>query len=204
MYQEFPPEDEYVSGPEPVAAQQLPLFMGTPEDETEESAPPCSPPRPGRSTGPRTDEGKAKSSMNRLLHGCRSKKAVLPGEDPAEYAATVQNWFDQYQPQHQDETTLVAETALAHWHFQRASRRLEDVESRLPGNAWNWTPEHQQLFNNFTRYKTTAERSLLRWYRELEAYQGRQLQFERATESLRAKIASVELAWIKNRQQTAA
>jgi len=59
-----------------------------------------------------------------------------------------------------------------------------------PGNAWNWIEEHQQLFSNFTRYKTTTERSLLRWYKELEAQRGRELQFEQARESLRAKTTA--------------
>src|SRR5687767_2004550 len=38
------------------------------------------------STGPRTPEGKARSSGNARSHGLFSKVAVLPDEDPAEYA----------------------------------------------------------------------------------------------------------------------
>ena len=38
-----------------------------------------------RSTGPRTEEGKAASSLNSLKHGLTAKTVVLPGEDPAEY-----------------------------------------------------------------------------------------------------------------------
>jgi len=169
---------------------------------TEANQPPVIPAKPGRATGPRTPEGKAKSALNRLTHGCRSEIAVLPHEDPAEYAATVKDWFDQYDPHQHDEITLVEETALAHWHFQRASKHLQEIESHLPGNAWNWTEEHQQLYSNFTRYKTTAERSLIRWYKELEAYQGRELRYEQAREALRAKTAAVQLAWMKGREQT--
>jgi hypothetical protein len=40
---------------------------------------------PNRSTGPTSPNGKAKSSMNRLTHGRRSDKTVLPFEDPAEW-----------------------------------------------------------------------------------------------------------------------
>ena len=36
-----------------------------------------------RSTGPRTDAGKHKSSQNALSHGLYSTQTLLPGEDPA-------------------------------------------------------------------------------------------------------------------------
>jgi len=35
------------------------------------------------STGPRTEEGKAASSLNSLKHGLTAKTVLLPGEDPA-------------------------------------------------------------------------------------------------------------------------
>lgn len=43
--------------------------------------------KPGRPTGPRTDEGKSISSANSLKNGFYAKLTVLiPGEDPEEYA----------------------------------------------------------------------------------------------------------------------
>lgn len=42
--------------------------------------PPEKPERPNRSTGPITPDGKARSSMNRLTHGCRSERTVLPDQ----------------------------------------------------------------------------------------------------------------------------
>src|SRR5690348_2042176 len=90
-----------------------------------EAIPNTEPPSPEtprrRSTGPKTPHGKARSSMNRLTHGCRSEKTVLPDEDPTEFEFTVQAWFDHYQPSEDDELAgmLVYETALAHWHCKR-------------------------------------------------------------------------------------
>ena len=40
------------------------------------------------STGPRTDAGKQRSSLNALRHGLTAASAVLPSEDPAAYDAT--------------------------------------------------------------------------------------------------------------------
>ena len=38
---------------------------------------------PNDSTGPRSAEGKARSSMNALKSGIYSKSLTIPGEDPA-------------------------------------------------------------------------------------------------------------------------
>ena len=42
-----------------------------------------------KSTGPRTEQGKAASSQNALKHGLLARDAVLPGEDPAELTDTT-------------------------------------------------------------------------------------------------------------------
>lgn len=157
--------------------------------------------KPGRSTGPRTPKGKAKSSMNRLTHGLRSEKTVLRDEDPAEFEATVQAWLDVYQPQDRKEDELVNEIIHAHWHLKRARKRLEEVEFNLPGNAWNWTEEHQKLFANFSRYKTTAERAFARWHKEMESYRGRQFREDQIREKARLAAAAVDLQWLNKQER---
>jgi len=123
-----------------------------------------------RSTGPRSLEGKANSSMNRLVHGCRSQKLVLRHEDPAEFEATMRGWFEHYAPQDEVAVALVEELAKAHWFLKRAQKRLAEVEWELPMNAYHWTDTHQRLLGNFTRYKVSAERSFQRYLRDLEAH----------------------------------
>ena len=159
-----------------------------------------------RSTGPKTPKGKARSSMNRLTHGCRSQLTVLPDEDPAEFEFTVQAWFDHYQPDESDEVAgmLVYDTALAHWHFKRNRKRLEEIETRLPGDAWNWTPNHIQLFTTFSRYKTNAERTFERRFKDVEAYYTRQHRREHLNQLASAKLAAIELKWLKQQEQAAA
>ena len=51
-----------------------------------------------RSTGPRTAEGKARSSQNAVRHGLTAKCPVLPGEDPAEFAAFSEALFEDLTP----------------------------------------------------------------------------------------------------------
>jgi hypothetical protein len=126
-------------------------------------------PRP-RSTGPRSVEGKANSSMNRLVHGCRSQKLVLRHEDPAEFEATIRGWFEHYAPEDEVAVALVEELAKAHWFLKRAQKRLAEVEWELPMNAYHWTETHQKLLHNFTRYKVSAERTFQRYWKDLEAH----------------------------------
>ncbi len=51
-----------------------------------------------KSTGPRTEEGKAASRRNALKHGLRAEALALPNEDPAAVAARSDAWNDYYRP----------------------------------------------------------------------------------------------------------
>src|SRR5574341_1927219 len=54
--------------------------------------------RPGHATGPRTAEGKARSSRNALKHGLTSEDAVLAEEEPDEFEALRQGVIDERRP----------------------------------------------------------------------------------------------------------
>lgn len=133
--------------------------------------------------------------MNRLTHGLRSEKTVLRDEDPAEFEATLEAWLESYHPDPSDSIAhcLLAETGLAHWQLKRARKRLEEIEFRLPGDAWTWTEEHQKLFDKFTRYKTTAERAFFRWFKEVERHFDRLHHDENTRRLALAKFAAIEL-----------
>ncbi len=192
-----------------------------------------------RSTGPTSPEGKARSSLNHLTHGCRSQRTVLPFENPEEWDFTLQSWMKAYRaldpsctrqettaynPQAhtpfdrrcppeeenshdgQDPTaaTLVFETARAQWIFQRNQQRLDETESGLPPDAIEWTEDHIKRYNNFLRYKTTAERSFYRAFNNLEAYCKRQADEAAAAERARAQMAKIQIQWLKKQAEAAA
>jgi hypothetical protein len=48
--------------------------------------------------GPRTAEGKARSSRNALTHGLTAKEIVIPGEDVAAYRSFEQQLIHDLQP----------------------------------------------------------------------------------------------------------
>ena len=52
-----------------------------------------------KSTGPKSDAGKAKSRANAVKHGLRAEVLALPNEDPEVVASRANAWNDYYQPQ---------------------------------------------------------------------------------------------------------
>ena len=71
------------------------------------------------STGPRTEEGKARSSQNALRHGLLSRTPTLPSEDQAAYEQHCRHFFDQCSPATAIETQLTQELADTAWRLNR-------------------------------------------------------------------------------------
>jgi hypothetical protein len=179
--------------------------LDTPHNERTERLEPVVPgaKKPGRSTGPVTPDGKAKSSMNALTHGCRSEKEVLPHEDRAEFEFTIQIWLDAYKPEDPISETLVLDTAKAHWIFKRNQTYYDQIASRLPGDAWHWTDTNLKLYDKFSRYKTTAERSFYRSFNTLEAHYKRKADRAAQAEKAKALIAKASMEWAKRKSELA-
>jgi hypothetical protein len=87
------------------------------------------------STGPRTDAGKQRSSLNALQHGLTSRTAVLPSEDPAVYQRHIQQLLDEYQPATPTETQLVHELANTAWRLNRVPLLEADLLARATNSA---------------------------------------------------------------------
>jgi hypothetical protein len=71
------------------------------------------------STGPRTESGKQRSSLNALSHGLTARTALLPTEDPDTYQRHIQQFLDEYAPATPTETQLVHEIADTAWRLNR-------------------------------------------------------------------------------------
>lgn len=74
-----------------------------------------------RSTGPRTADGKAKSSQNAMKHGLRAQATVLPDENLEDFQFLVSGLEDQFQPQTALEWNLLRQLADAEWRMRRVS-----------------------------------------------------------------------------------
>ncbi|HPL29668.1 MAG TPA: hypothetical protein PLG21_16605, partial [Anaerolineae bacterium] len=77
-----------------------------------------------RSTGPRTPQGKARSSLNAVTHGIFARTDIIPPslqryEDPAAYAELHAAHRAELQPVGLVEEALVGTLAACHWRLAR-------------------------------------------------------------------------------------
>jgi hypothetical protein len=84
------------------------------------------------STGPRTEPGKQRSSLNALRHGLTAQTAVLPTEDPEAYQCHIQQFLDEYKPANPTETQLVHEIANTAWRLNRIPLLEAELFSQDP------------------------------------------------------------------------
>ena len=71
------------------------------------------------STGPKTDAGKQRSSLNALRHGLTGQTIVLPSDDLEAYQQHIQSFITEYRPKGATETQLVQSLADAAWRQNR-------------------------------------------------------------------------------------
>jgi hypothetical protein len=74
-----------------------------------------------KSTGPRTEAGKQRSSLNVLRHGLTGQTVVLPAEDLSAYQRHSQSFLQEYQPKGASETQLVQSLIDTSWRVNRGA-----------------------------------------------------------------------------------
>ena len=72
-----------------------------------------------KSTGPRSDEGKAVSRQNALKHGVLSENVATEREDPKKYDALLNHLLAEHEPETATETLLVERLANLFWRERR-------------------------------------------------------------------------------------
>jgi hypothetical protein len=82
---------------------------------------------PNQSTGPRSAEGKARSSMNALKSGVYSKSLVIPGEDHAQLDALTAEYYQRFQPVFPEQRDQVDTLVRSTWTL----RRLAAAEAQI-------------------------------------------------------------------------
>ena len=74
-----------------------------------------------KSTGPKTPDGKARSSQNAVRHGLTAETVIGPLEDPADYRAFEQAVTTAYDAESAVERELVLRLASLLWRLRRAT-----------------------------------------------------------------------------------
>jgi hypothetical protein len=99
-----------------------------------------------KSTGPRSEEGKARSRYNALAHGMTAESAVLPGEDAAAFVDRLRNLLDDLQPRNQLEAQAIERIARDAWLSDRADRAVAaGLSARLRHLAVDSAREEREL-----------------------------------------------------------
>ncbi len=134
------------------------------------------------STGPTTSEGRARSAQNATKHGLFSQQPVLPTENPEEYQAMRQQFFDELQPEGILETLLVERIINAAWRMRRFGQieaevlanklnQIEEGEENRLGLAFLRSESTDHQMGRLYRYEMALERSFYRALKELAALQ---------------------------------
>ena len=145
-----------------------------------------------KSTGPRTPEGKATSSRNRLAHGLCSSDLLLPGELQSDFDQLRVETHATYLPITAEENVLADQLTESLWRLNRARRVetrisalvMQDVfevlndgtepVDRHPDHllaAGFFNNNYDGVLNRMQRYATTAERGYQRALKALQQAQ---------------------------------
>ena len=105
-----------------------------------------------RSKGPKTPEGKARSSLNALRHGMLATVVVLPGESEEVFLQLFSGYVECLAPRNSVEYTLVEKMAAACWR----ERRGMAIEKTLLGEALNRQPAGNSFVRLTEAFKAAA------------------------------------------------
>jgi hypothetical protein len=133
-----------------------------------------------KSTGPRSAEGKAASSMNALKSGIDAQSHIIRGEDQAQLEALTTEYLERFRPAAPEERFYVDTLIRDDWQLRRLAQADAQIweyemdsafslnESSPLGHAF---ARGDRIFIRLQRRIDTAERSYQRALRELERLQ---------------------------------
>ena len=124
-----------------------------------------------RSTGPKTQSGKARSSQNAVRHGLTAETVIGPLEDPADYQAFEQAVTTAYDAETAVERELVLRLASLLWRLRRATSvetGLLEIQATAPDPALPKLPgEACEVIEIFQSGRDSSGRQLARCFLRL-------------------------------------
>jgi hypothetical protein len=136
----------------------------------------------GKSGGPKSPEGKERSSQNSTAHGMRSNVVrLIAGESQDEMDAMRAMWnaqYGQYVEGNPAMALLLWTLGDADWMQRRTTRFVSEVMARLleaeaGGEEEERVAKLEKKLTLWTRYKTSAENSFQRALRAVEHFLAR-------------------------------
>jgi hypothetical protein len=133
-----------------------------------------------KSTGPRSSDGKAASSMNALKSGIHAESQVIRGEDPAALEAVTAEYMERFRPSTPEQRHYVDTLIRDDWQLRRLTRadaQIWEYEMQSVGRFNESCPLGQAFCrcdSNFVRLQRRIDstgRSYTRALHELERLQ---------------------------------
>src|SRR3954464_9270138 len=139
-----------------------------------------------KSTGPKSDEGKARASQNAVKHGLTAASPVVLDEDPAAFEAFAREMTADLQPRGAMQRTLVERVVFIAWKLRRGPEgeaalfaegetqvrhnRTDERGLRAPATVSEVIADVgcQAFFARLQMYEMRLERSLHAGLRQLE------------------------------------
>ncbi|HEY7305647.1 MAG TPA: hypothetical protein VH601_16095 [Bryobacteraceae bacterium] len=144
------------------------------------------------STGPKSDEGKAKSCLNAIRTGLTGRTVLLPSDDAAAYQRHVEAYEREFQPVGQRERDLVQSIADTQWRLLR----IPSLETGILALG------HLEFSNSFDEHDANLRpgmievKAFLKYERQL-----RNLQLQEARLSRRREKEIAELRALQSERQ---
>lgn len=136
-----------------------------------------------KSTGPKTEEGKAKSSMNALKHGLTSQRVWLNEEEKKDFQGFRLGLLDELEPWGSLETQIVCRIAAQMWRLARVpgieAELLEKMSYDMVDGTYTSLGEafhkdintYDRSLGRLARYEAILDRSLTRLLNEFRKIQ---------------------------------
>jgi hypothetical protein len=128
-----------------------------------------------KSSGPRTQSGKAASRMNAMKHGMTAEQVILDGESAKQFKALRRDLFDALDPADAIEAELVEAIVMDRWRLRRHYRAEASLFTELGGGeslggAFQAAPQSVTIL---IRYHAGIQRSIHHNMAALERCQAR-------------------------------
>jgi hypothetical protein len=154
-----------------------------------------------KSTGPKTNEGKATSARNAQSHGLFCRDVVIAGESEEEFRELRQEFIKSLRPQDVVELALVDGIVIAQWKLRRlhaAEKASLEAEKTTPGEAMSrkiiWS---KNSIEKFSRIEQRLNNEVHRCLRDLQKLRAENEKREELAESPYVDEA-VETVIVKN------
>ena len=170
-----------------------------------------------KSRGPKTVEGKRRSSQNSRTHNLYSRDLIVDGESLDDFAQILDEIQAQFQPESPLAISAMHVMAAAHWQQRRLWRtetETLDAEYRrqraldpaaapvvLQTRAFRWLADHTRLLDLYARCDARFERAIFRARAILQAEQIHKAKTAQSAQPARQPHAEAATPEIAERSQ---